>query len=60
MKLLVEHEMIDWKGLYFETYRAILPVSVKQTNKSTLLSNAMLQAVDANISVDDIFFAFFC
>lgn len=59
IKLEVEHAMIDWNGLYLETYLAILPVSVKHTNISTLLSKAMLQAVEANISTDENFFAFF-
>jgi hypothetical protein len=47
---LVEHAKILWKGLYLATYLAILPVSVRQTKISTLLSMAILQAVVAKRS----------
>ena len=48
--VVVEHAKIVWKGLYLATYLAILPFSVKHTNKSTLLSRAMLHAVVAKVS----------
>lgn len=51
--LEVEQAKIGWKGLYLATYLAILPFSVKQMKISTLLSNAILQAVVANKSTGD-------
>ena len=57
--LEVEQANIDWKGLYLATYLAILPVSVKQTKISTLLSNAILQAVVARTSTVLHFLALF-
>jgi len=56
---LVEQARILWKGLYLATYLAILPVSVRQTNISTLLSIAIVQAVVAIKSTDDKFLELF-
>jgi hypothetical protein len=57
--VLVEQARILWKGLYLATYLAILPVSVRHTNISTLLSIAILQAVVARRSTVERFLELF-
>jgi hypothetical protein len=50
---------MGWNGLYLDTNLAILPLSVRHTNISTLFSRAILQAVVARMSVAEADLAFF-
>lgn len=55
----MEHARIGWKGLYLAMYRAMRPVSVRHTNRSTLLSRAIEHPVVARASAELSFEALF-